>query len=105
MDRWIMSRLSLAISDANRGFDNYDFSSVTKALYNFWLYDLCDVYFEALKPVIYGEDGDAKLVSRNVLYPHVARDVGVLCGREGESLRSGFWVSYRNFRLGGKYLC
>ena len=58
MDRWILSRVSLTIEDANRGFESYDFGSVTKALYNFWLYDLCDVYFEALKPV-----------SRNVLYP------------------------------------
>ena len=44
-------------------------SSVMKALYNFLLYDLCDIYFEALKPVIYGEDEEAKTVSRNVLYP------------------------------------
>ena len=67
MDRWILSRLSLTIEDANSGFESYDFSSATKALFNFWLYDLCDVYFEALKSVIHGEDEEAKTVSCNVL--------------------------------------
>ena len=50
-------------------FNSCDFSSVMKTLYNFWLYDLCNVYFESLKPVIYGEDEEAKAVSRNVLCP------------------------------------
>ena len=66
-----MSRLSFTISEVNSSFGLYDFSGATKALYNFWLYDLCDVYFEALKPVVYGEDEEAKTVSRNVLYPLV----------------------------------
>ena len=69
MDRWILSRLSVAVQESNRGFQEYDFPVATTALYNFWLYELCDVYFESLKPVVYGEDEEAKLVSRNVLYP------------------------------------
>ena len=70
MDRWILSRLTLAVQESNRGFKEYDFPVATTALYNFWLYELCDVYFESLKPVVYGEDEEAKLVSRNVLYPY-----------------------------------
>ena len=71
MDRWILSRLSVAVQDCNRGFHEYDFPTSTTALYNFWLYELCDVYFEALKPVVYGGDEQAKAVSRNVLYPQI----------------------------------
>ena len=59
----------MAVRDCNQGFCGYDFSAATKALYNFWLYELCDVYFESLKPVVYGENEEAKTVSRNVLYP------------------------------------
>lgn len=69
MDRWILNRLSEAVKDTNRGFQDYDFPVATTALYNFWLYELCDVYFESLKPIVYGEDQEAKSVSRNVLYP------------------------------------
>ena len=44
MDRWILSRLSAATEACDGGFVNYDFPSATTACYNFWLYDLCDVY-------------------------------------------------------------
>lgn len=44
MDRWILSRLTVAVDDANKGFQEYDFPLVTTAIYNFWLYELCDVY-------------------------------------------------------------
>ena len=75
MDRWILSRLSDTVKETNRGFREYDFPVSTTALYNFWVYELCDVYFESLKPVVYGEDQAAKLVSRNVLYPSRLADI------------------------------
>lgn len=49
-DRWILSRLSAAAEGANRAFENYEFSDAVTSTYNFWLYDLCDVYLELLKP-------------------------------------------------------
>ena len=70
MDRWILSRLSVAVDDCNRGFAEYDFPLVTSAIYNFWVYELCDVYIESLKPTLYGEDQATKIVARNILYPH-----------------------------------
>ena len=44
MERWILSRLSSAVDDCNNGFSGYNFPDVTTAIYNFWLYELCDVY-------------------------------------------------------------
>ena len=44
MDLWILSRLSAATVATNDGFKTYDFPKATTAIYNFWLYDLCDVY-------------------------------------------------------------
>jgi valyl-tRNA synthetase len=51
MDRWILSRLSAAVREVNKGLAAYDLSAATSAVYNFWLYDLCDVYLEASKPL------------------------------------------------------
>lgn len=44
MDLWMLSRLASAVADANQGFMTYDFPTVTTAIYNVWLYELCDVY-------------------------------------------------------------
>eukprot|EP00117_Sycon_ciliatum_P046551 scpid27278/ scgid33326/ Valine--tRNA ligase; Valyl-tRNA synthetase len=68
MDRWILSRLTFAVDEVNTGFEKYDFPTATTACYNFWLYDLCDVYLEAIKPVVNSDDEAAKTASRNVLY-------------------------------------
>lgn len=43
-DRWILSRLSAAVALCDAGFKTYDFPAITTAVYNFWLYELCDVY-------------------------------------------------------------
>ena len=50
MDRWILSRLSAATEACDGGFVNYDFPAATTACYNFWLYDLCDVYLVSDRP-------------------------------------------------------
>ena len=44
IDRWILSRCTFAVDEVNRGFIEYDFPAATTAIYNFWLYELCDVY-------------------------------------------------------------
>uniref|UniRef100_A0A8C4DJQ8 valine--tRNA ligase n=1 Tax=Dicentrarchus labrax TaxID=13489 RepID=A0A8C4DJQ8_DICLA len=45
-DRWILSRLSAAVGLCDAAFKAYDFPAITTAIYNFWLYELCDVYLE-----------------------------------------------------------
>ncbi|CAH2314327.1 valine--tRNA ligase [Pelobates cultripes] len=68
VDLWIMSRLSFAVDLCNTGFQNYDFPGITTAIYNFWLYELCDVYLECLKPVFSGSDEAAIAIARYTLY-------------------------------------
>jgi valyl-tRNA synthetase len=69
MDRWIVSRLCAAIKACNEGFQTYNFPQATTALHSYWLYDLCDVYLEYLKPLFqHGTDVRAILTARNVLY-------------------------------------
>jgi len=43
-DRWIMHKLHGAIVTIDKAFNNYEFAHATTAIYNFWLYELCDVY-------------------------------------------------------------
>ena len=54
-DRMRFIYLAAAVVTCNAGFDDYNFPMSTTALYNFWLYDLCDVYLEYLKPVFQGK--------------------------------------------------
>ncbi|CAH0585470.1 unnamed protein product [Chrysodeixis includens] len=68
MDRWMLSRLALAVSKVNAGFAAYDFPAATTHCYNLWLYDLCDVYLEYLKPVFAAGSESEKLAARRTLY-------------------------------------
>lgn len=67
MDRWILSRLAYAADVSNAGFATYDFPKSTTAIYNFWLYELCDVYLESLKPIFQGNDQQQKECAQDVL--------------------------------------
>lgn len=68
-DRYILSRLNATIDACNKAFKSYEFGEITNALYNFWLYDLCDVYLELAKPVFADDaDAQAKLTAQQTLY-------------------------------------
>ncbi|XP_075912198.1 valine--tRNA ligase isoform X2 [Petromyzon marinus] len=54
MERWVLSRLSAAVSACDAAFRSYDFPAITTAIYSFWLYELCDVYLECVKPLAGG---------------------------------------------------
>uniref|UniRef100_A0A8C6MVE1 valine--tRNA ligase n=1 Tax=Mus spicilegus TaxID=10103 RepID=A0A8C6MVE1_MUSSI len=75
VDRWIRSRLTEAVRLSNEGFQAYDFPAITTAQYSFWLYELCDVYLECLKPVLNGVDQVAAECARQTLY--TCLDVGL----------------------------
>lgn len=68
VDKWILSRLSAAVEMCNRAFEEYDFPLATTACYNFWLYELCDVYLESLKSVFQSGDDENIYISKQVLY-------------------------------------
>lgn len=68
MDAWILSRLSATIEACNNGFEQYDFAAATSACYSFWLYDLCDVYLECLKPIFLTGTDDQKSAARKALF-------------------------------------
>ncbi|XP_069705538.1 valine--tRNA ligase isoform X2 [Periplaneta americana] len=75
MDLWMLSRISNAVEICNKGFESYNFAAVTTACYDFWMYELCDVYLEYLKPVFQGNDSAAISTAKTVLYKSL--DVGL----------------------------
>ncbi|XP_069957759.1 valine--tRNA ligase isoform X2 [Cherax quadricarinatus] len=71
VDRWMLSQLAYAVKECNIAFEEFNFPRATTALYNLWWYQICDVYLECLKPVMYSENEEAKELSCNVLYTAV----------------------------------
>ncbi|KAJ3322478.1 hypothetical protein HDV06_003022 [Boothiomyces sp. JEL0866] len=67
-DLWILHKLNTAIQDTNRFIKQMNTMQATNAVYQFWWYELCDVYLEVCKQVIDGDDPVAKKASQNVLY-------------------------------------
>ncbi|KAI9432156.1 hypothetical protein BJY52DRAFT_1231946 [Lactarius psammicola] len=51
VEKWILHRLNIATSDTNKPLGERKFMAATNAAYNFWFYELCDVYIEAMKPM------------------------------------------------------
>ncbi|MBN2910190.1 valine--tRNA ligase [Polycladomyces sp. WAk] len=66
-DRWILHRLNETIEEATRLLERYEFGEVGRVLYNFIWDELCDWYIEFAKLPLYGEDEEAKRVTRSVL--------------------------------------
>ncbi|EIE76038.1 hypothetical protein G6F46_004287 [Rhizopus delemar] len=51
VDKWILTKLNKCAVDTNKALEERNFMAATNAVYQFWLYELCDVYIEAIKPV------------------------------------------------------
>lgn len=51
-DLFILSRLNATIEECNQQLTDYNFGAVASCLHSFFLYDVCDLYLELLKPVI-----------------------------------------------------
>ncbi|CBN75348.1 Valine--tRNA ligase [Ectocarpus siliculosus] len=64
-DRWILSRLNVAVAECNRCLEEYKFGDATQVAYSFWLYDLCDYYLELIKPVV-GDTSEGNKKARSI---------------------------------------
>ncbi|CAD6904618.1 unnamed protein product [Tilletia controversa] len=70
VERWILHRLNVAAAESNASLQGRNFMAATTTAYNFWLYELCDVYIEAIKPVTdpSAQDHEARRSAQNTLY-------------------------------------
>jgi valyl-tRNA synthetase len=77
-DQWILARLHKTTAKVTAALDGYRFNEAAGAVYNFVWHEFCDWYLEAVKPVLYDQEGqEAAEVTRAVLW-RVLRDTLVL---------------------------
>ncbi len=77
-DRWILSRLNRVIEATVDALDTYRFNDAAGELYNFVWHEFCDWYLEAIKPALYGKQGEEqKQAALEVLW-HTLRDTLIL---------------------------
>ncbi|KAF9583903.1 hypothetical protein BGW38_008170, partial [Lunasporangiospora selenospora] len=67
-ERWILNKLNVAAVEINDQLGQRNFMKATDAIYKFWLYELCDVYIEIIKPITEGSDQVAKRSAQDTLY-------------------------------------
>lgn len=70
VDKWVLLRLNQTIKEVNEALEIKNLMIATQSIYSFWLYDLCDVYIEAIKPVCSDNNKnlDSKKCASNALY-------------------------------------
>ncbi|KAF9565455.1 hypothetical protein CPC08DRAFT_815475 [Agrocybe pediades] len=51
VEQWILHKLNIAATEIDTYLAERNFMAATNSAYNFWLYELCDVYIEAMKPM------------------------------------------------------
>ena len=74
-DKWILTRLSELITTTNKNFEEFKLGEMVMGLYDFWKKELADVYLEATKPVMKGQDAAKKEAALNTLY--ICLDAGL----------------------------
>ncbi|KAJ3222101.1 hypothetical protein HK099_002716, partial [Clydaea vesicula] len=74
-EQWILSRLNSCIKNTNTNLKEMNFMVAANGVYNFWLYELCDVYIEISKNLIDSEDKVLSQSAKNTL--HTCLDFGL----------------------------
>ncbi|MPM40218.1 Valine--tRNA ligase [bioreactor metagenome] len=66
-DKWILSRLNTVVKEVTDNLDKFEIGIALQKVYDFMWTEFCDWYIELVKPVLYGENEEAKGVVLNVL--------------------------------------
>ncbi|AGK97941.1 valine--tRNA ligase [Clostridium pasteurianum] len=66
-DRWILSRANTVAKEVTENIEKFELGIASQKVYDFMWTEFCDWYIEIVKPVMYGEDEEAKGVVFNVL--------------------------------------
>merc|ERR1712032_960736 len=82
IDRWILNKLNRTVKTFDQSFENYNFAEATIAIYSFWQDNLCDVYVEAIKPIlIAGNNADASEEAKRTA--NISKNVLIKCIESG----------------------
>ncbi|GAA5976762.1 hypothetical protein JCM11641_000863 [Rhodosporidiobolus odoratus] len=69
VEKWILHKLNQAAEKVNAALVDRNFMAATSDAYSFWLYEICDVYIEAIKLVTDPSyDAEQRRSAQNTLY-------------------------------------
>jgi len=66
-DKWILTRMNQTIEKVSSAIDSFDFNIAAKELYDFFWYELCDWYIEAVKERLKSESPDRTSVQNTLV--------------------------------------
>lgn len=68
VEKWILHKLSVAGKQTAEHLEQRQFMDATSVVYNYWLYELCDVYIENSKSLILEGTPEEKKSAQDTLY-------------------------------------
>ncbi|KAK4686354.1 valyl-tRNA synthetase, partial [Tremellales sp. Uapishka_1] len=68
-EKWLFHKLNIASDAVTSALEDRDFQGASQAAYHYFLYELCDVFIEATKPLFEAnEESATKVSAQNTLY-------------------------------------
>ena len=61
-DKWILNKLDILVSEVTQNIENYDLGVALDKIYNFIWNEFCDWYIEMVKPRLYSENYEEKVL-------------------------------------------
>lgn len=107
-DRWILSRLNTVIKEVTDNLEKFEIGIALQKVYDFMWTEFCDWYIELAKPVLYGDNEEAKGVALNVLnkvlvsglkllhpvMPFITEEIYTHLNGEGKSITISEWPEF-----------
>lgn len=107
-DKWILSRMNTLVKEVTDNIEKFELGIASQKVYDFIWGEFCDWYIELVKPVMYGEDEEAKGVAFNVLnkvlttslqllhpiMPFITEEIYTHLYKEYESITISKWPEY-----------
>jgi valyl-tRNA synthetase len=107
-DKWILSRVNTVVREVTDNIEKFELGIAAQKVYDFIWGEFCDWYIELIKPVMYGEDEEAKGVAFNVLnkvlttslqllhpiMPFITEEIYTHLYTEYESITISKWPEY-----------
>lgn len=62
VDLWMLAKIAKASEIVEKNFNCFNLMNVTAAIHHLWLYEICDVYIEAVKPVLSTQESSRKVL-------------------------------------------
>lgn len=108
-DKWILSRVNSLVKEVNENIEKYEMGIASQKMYDFIWGEFCDWYIELAKPVLYGDNEEAKGAALNVIYdvltislqllhplmPFITEEIYTHLEGEYESITVSKWPEYK----------